>query len=96
MMVLGALLLADGEPVTSAEMADTLLGYQTSRVVIQCHVLNLRRFGCEISSSSNGIGYRLLRVPPDEHLESLLALLPAVKQSDWWTMRFTYQHRAAV
>ena len=95
-MVLGALLLADGERVTSEDLAQTLYDRPISRMAIRNHVLNLRRFGCEISSSPNGIGYRLLRVPPDEHLESLLAMLPTVKRSDWWAMRFTCQHRVAV
>ncbi len=93
LQVLGALLLADGEPVTSEDLALWLFEKTVSRQAIINHVLNLRRFGCEISSSPNGVGYRLLRVPPDEHLESLLAMLPTVKRSDWWAIRSDCQTR---
>ncbi len=93
MWVLGALLLADGKPVKSYILARLLFKRATSPAVIYCHILNLRRFGCEISSSPNGVGYRLLRVPPDEHLESLLAVLPDVKRSEWWATQSTYQRQ---
>jgi biotin operon repressor len=89
MTVLAALLLADGEPVTSEDMALWLFDTAISRIGIRNHIFNLRRFGVEIASSTHGEGYRLLRVPPDEHLESLLAMVPVVKRSDWWLLRST-------
>lgn len=93
LLVLGALLLADGEAVTTEDLALWLYEKTVSRQAIRNHMLNLRRFGCEISSSPNGAGYRLLRVPPDEHLESLLSMLPAVRRSDWWAIRSDCQIR---
>lgn len=85
-MVLGALLLADGEKVSGAELAAGLFPLAVSAESIKNHVFNLRRFGVAVASRPRH-GYRLLRIPPDEHLESLLAVLPAVKRSDWWAMR---------
>jgi biotin operon repressor len=87
--VLGALLLADGEQVTCEDMALWLFEKTVSHQAIYVHVYKLRQMGCEIASSTTGTGYRLMRVPPDEHLESLLAMLPVVKRSDWWALRST-------
>jgi biotin operon repressor len=93
MTVLGALLLADGEWVNSEDMALWLFDQTVSRQAVRNHILNLRNFGAEISTHQNGGGYRLMRVPADEHLESLLAMLPTVKRSDWWWLRCNAQQR---
>ena len=90
MHVLGALLLADGEKVTPAELAAGLFPWVAPVDTIKNHVFNLRRFGVEIASKPHH-GYWLLRIPADEHLESLLAVLPLVKRSEWWVTRSTSQ-----
>lgn len=93
MTILGALLLADGEWVNSEDLALWLFDAAISRQSVRNHILNLRRFGVEIATHQDGAGYRLMRVPADEHLESLLALLPVVKRSDWWWLRVENQQQ---
>ena len=93
MTVLGALLLADGEPVAAEDLALWLFDTAISRASIYHHIMGMRTFGVEISTAPNWAGYRLMRVPADEHLESLLAMLPTVKRSDWWWLRCNSQNR---
>lgn len=92
--VLAALLLADGEAVTSWELGEALWEYVVPTASVRTHIQNLRRFGVAISHRP-GRGYRLLSIPPDEHLEPMLACVPAVKRSAWWSRRVSQTHTRA-
>ncbi len=87
MTVLGALLLADGQPVRTEDLALWLFDAAISHACLYHHIMSLRTHGVEIATAPDAAGYRLMRVPADEHLESLLAMLPAVRRSDWWWLR---------
>ena len=102
-MLMAALLLADGEYVLSTELAaglfDRSVSGQVSRVTIRRHALNLLRARVPISERylANGrvLWYRLAALPADEHLEPMLACVPAVKRSAWWSRRVSQTHTRA-
>jgi hypothetical protein len=83
-MVLAALLLADGAWVTQVELANELFDQPTVRMSICWHIADLRRLGVPEVETLTGWGTRLTAVPADEHLEPMLACVPAVKRSAWW------------
>lgn len=86
--ILAALLLADGEWVTCGELAAGLFDRRTVASSIRRSVWDLRRFGVPQVMPRAPIGVRLAALPPDEHLESMLACVPTVKRSAWWARRF--------
>lgn len=88
-MVLAALLLADGEWVTRTELAAGLFEEPTWPSVLSQHVRNLQRFGVPMIGRIRHRGYRLAVLPPDEHLDNMLACVPAVKRSAWWQTRLS-------
>jgi biotin operon repressor len=85
--VLAALLLADGALVDPWELASSLWAYPVPEQSIRQHVMHLRHFGILGIQARRGRGYRLVALPPDEHLEPMLACVPAVKRSAWWQTR---------
>lgn len=85
--VLAALMLADGawvdrDGLTSGLFPWTLMESQLSR-----HIGNVRRLtGARIERRTRW-GYRLVALPRDEHLDGMLACVPAVRRSAWWSRR---------
>jgi hypothetical protein len=92
--VLAAMLLADGAFVRAADLAAGLFPQPTAPESIRGHIRCLRRFGVDTIQTDRtwgrlalSRGYRLVDLPPDEHLDSVLACVPAVRRSAWWTTR---------
>lgn len=85
--VLAALLLADGAALEVYELADELFPWQVSPMSIWQHMANLRRFGVVGVERAGAGRFRLSALPPDEHLEPMLAVVPEVKRSRWWKNR---------
>lgn len=85
--VLAALLLADGEWVSRNEMADELFWAPVVPFAISRHIGNLERFGVDQVEQRYRAGYRLASLPADEHLDNVLAVIPEVKRSRWWSRR---------
>lgn len=90
--LLAALLLADGEYVSATELAWGLfprrISKQASRVALRRFALNAQRAGVPLGerylTEARVLWYRLTALPADEHLEPMLACVPAVKRSAWW------------
>jgi len=85
--ILAALLLADGEVVHPWELATGLWPYVVPEQSIRQHVMHMRHFGITGIETRPRRGYRMAALPPDEHLDLLLACVPAVKRSAWWQTR---------
>ncbi len=97
--VLAALLLADGERVATLDLARGLYARPVKPVTIHQRIRAIRWLGVtEIETCWLGglwHGYRLADLPSDEHLESILACVPAVKRSAWWSGRASRTRTAA-
>jgi hypothetical protein len=97
--VLAALLLADGDWVAVRSLGAGLFDRPSSPLTIRRHIWNLRRFGVlqVVRCWRNGYsrGYRLAQLPADEHLDGMLACVPAVRRSAWWQARADEQERIA-
>lgn len=93
--ILAALLLADGEVVERWELARGLWPYVAPEQSIRQHVMHMRHFGIRTIETVGRRGYRLSGLPPDEHLELMLACVPAVKRSAWWQTRQIRLHARA-
>lgn len=85
--LLAALLVADGAWVSRQELADLLFESEVCLSKLSQYLWALDHFVGTVVERRHGIGYRLATLPPDEHLESMLACVPAVKRSDWWISR---------
>ena len=85
--ILAALLLADGDIVEPWELATGLWPYVAPEQSIRQHVMHMRHFGILTVETVVRRGYRMVDIPPDEHLEPMLACVPAVKRSAWWRTR---------
>lgn len=92
-MVLAALMLADGAHVTSNELAHGLYERPVAPSMFRWRVRVLRWHGvADIQTHRREFGvphrgYCLATLPSDEHLEPMLAMVPAVKRSRWWIER---------
>lgn len=97
--VLAALLLADGAWVTARSLGDGLFERPMPPQAIPEHIWTLQRYGVPQVARCwrNGYsrGYRLTALPPDEHLDGMLARVPAVRRSAWWRARAAEQERIA-
>lgn len=82
--VLAALLLADGEWVSRQELAANLFDWPISREWLSNMLATIDQYVGVVVERRWRLGYRLMVLPPDEHLESILACVPGVKRSDWW------------
>lgn len=82
--MLAALLIADGAWVGRQELADLL---EIGLAKVSEYLWTLDRFVGAVVERRHGFGYRLATLPPDEHLESMLACVPAVRRSAWWRGR---------
>ena len=91
--VLAALLLADGEYVRAKEIGLLLFDRPMGRMACATRVWSLIANGVDTIQSDRprgscaSRGYRLIDVPPDEHLDGMLREVPAVKRSRWWKTR---------
>lgn len=85
--VLAALMLADGEWVGRDDLADGLFAQPIWRQNLRRHVQHVEKFSGARVGRSTRRGYRLLTLPRDEHLEGMLACVPAVRSSAWWSRR---------
>jgi DNA-binding transcriptional regulator PaaX len=96
--VLAALLLADGAWVTVRSLAGGLFERPIAEQNVRKHLWNLQKFGVpEVTRCwRNGYsrGYRLARLPADEHLDSMLACVPTVRRSAWWEARSAWEETA--
>lgn len=81
--LVAALLDADGALVPYAVLGD-VVGAACVNVVptVRQYVQRLRRRGVEIQTV-RGRGCRLLRVPPDDMLDDVLAVLDASRRDGW-------------
>jgi hypothetical protein len=97
--LLAALLLADGERVTTLELAEGLYVRPLRPCSIAQRVKTIRALGVrEIETcwvAGQWHGYRLAGLPSDEHLEPMLACVPAVRRSAWWSRRASRTRTAA-
>lgn len=97
--VLAALLLADGERVATLDLARGLYARPVKPVTIHQRVRAIRWLGVsEIATCWLGgvwHGYRLTGLPSDEHLDGMLACVPAVRRSSWWARRMEQAERSA-
>ena len=85
--ILAALLLADGDIIEPWELATGLWPYVVPEQSIRQHVMHMRHFGITGIATLPKRGYRMVALPPDQHLELMLACVPAVKRSAWWSRR---------
>jgi hypothetical protein len=85
--LLAALVLADGDWVDRRELAALLFDWPTSPSTISRHARMIERYGGWWIERRYRSGYRLRCLPSDEHLDSVLACVPGVKRSAWWTTR---------
>ncbi len=86
--LLAALLLADRAYVPTIDLAACLFEQPVRDKEIYRLVKELRRFSVPVEAGWHA-GYRLPSLPPDEHLEPMLAMVPLVKRSAWWQDRTT-------
>jgi biotin operon repressor len=86
-MLLAALLLADGDWVSRRDLADGLFIWPIRATTISAHAWTCDRRAGVFVERRYGRGYRLRTLPPDEHLDGMLACVPAVKRSAWWRAR---------
>lgn len=97
--VLAALMLADGTWVPAASLASGLFAQPMTVQALRKHIWHLQAFGVPqvVRCWRNGYsrGYRLARLPADEHLEPMLACVPVVKRSAWWQTRRSQTHMTA-
>lgn len=82
--LLAALLDADGALMPYAELGDVVgsLGVNDS-VTVRSHVLRIRRQGIACIEVVTGRGCRLTAVPPDWTLETVLAVLDAMRRDGY-------------
>lgn len=89
--LLAALLLADGGRVTTIDLAAGLYPHRVKPATIVQRVKAIRWVGVRVIETCwvGGLwhGYRLAELPSDEHLDAMLACVPAVKRSAWWSSR---------
>lgn len=85
--LLAALMLADGAWVSRRELAHGLYSWEISLQKLSIHAATAERYAGVWIARQRHLGYRLVALPPDEHLESMLACVPAVKRSAWWLAR---------
>jgi hypothetical protein len=82
LFILAMLLLADGALVPASRLrADCLAGSLMRQSTLRCHILTLRRLGCQIERVGGKLrfGYRLTAIPPDGLLEDLLAIVSVLR-----------------
>src|SRR4051812_16517837 len=79
--LLAALLDADGELLTYAALGDVVGSAGVNdKDVIRRYVQRLRELGLTCIAVVDGVGCRLTDVPPDWTLESVLAMLDAMRR----------------
>jgi hypothetical protein len=97
--LVAALLLADGERVTTLGLARGLYPHAVTPNTIHRRVMAIRSLGIRVIETCwvAGIwhGYRLTELPSDEHLDAMLACVPAVRRSAWWSERASRTRTAA-
>jgi hypothetical protein len=85
--VLAALMLADGVWVDRDDLAALLFPWPIWKQNLLRHIRDAERFAGALIGRHRTRGYCLLALPRDEHLEGMLACVPAVKRSAWWSAR---------
>lgn len=78
--VLSALLLADGNYVSTRQLARAIPERRVPDSGIRNHIANLRRFGVWWIETGPRGGYRLRSLPPDWLLDDLLAMAHRLRE----------------
>ncbi len=91
-MLVAALLLADGEWVGRRELAAGVFEWDVAPTTVSMYLESVDRLMGPVVERryrhpGHRVQYRMATLPPDEHLEPMLACVPAVKRSAWWQTR---------